>query len=268
MSGNAAEDDFLPEELLQTGDGSITAWHPEYKEHYHSRQGARSEAETKFIRPTRLAERLQTRAQRLLDIGFGLGGNAFAAIRCAQQTAGYHLHIDSLENDQEALRRARLSSQDNEERGWLEQLQNHNVLELPEATLRLHALDFRQADRVAETGSIDLFFHDPFSPMKNPQGWTLELFQLYGRLAATDAVLATYSQAWAVRSALQLSGWHVQEVDGSNEHRSSTLASRETVDEPITVPEGVKQVPYRDPQLGDSAITILRRRQAEIAAQQ
>ncbi|MBO5722722.1 MAG: TIGR01212 family radical SAM protein, partial [Lentisphaeria bacterium] len=67
--------------VTRTADGTPTLYHPGYLQHFHSLAGAGSEAEKKFAEPSGLTARLKQAAARgetvrLLDIGFGLGGNA------------------------------------------------------------------------------------------------------------------------------------------------------------------------------------------------
>ena len=87
---------------IRTADGSFTLYHPGYRQHFHSLAGAVSEAERKFVEPARLAERLADGPVRLLEIGFGLGINTAAALRCAE-TADNPLEIVSLELDSRVL---------------------------------------------------------------------------------------------------------------------------------------------------------------------
>ena len=255
-----------PSDPVPTADGSFTFWHPDYREHYHSKNGASSESEIKFISPSRLEDRLRHGPVRLLDIGFGLGGNAFAALRRAVACASHPLEIHSLENDPDALERGKVVTRDPEEQRWFQKLEEQGTLHLPQVELTLHAIDFRESAQVFSGQTFDLFFHDPFSPMKNPQGWTLELFDSFRTLAADSACLLTYSEAWAVRAGLQRAGWTVGETPGRGSHRGGTIASPDPgeIACPVAEPEGIKTIPYRDPNLSHSAQEILRTRQEEV----
>ena len=66
-----------------TDDGSITFWNDHVKEHYHTRTGARLEAEEKYVQPAHLHKQLQHKPLHLLDICFGLGYNSYAALNAA-----------------------------------------------------------------------------------------------------------------------------------------------------------------------------------------
>ncbi len=74
-------------EPVITDDGSITYFSKDWKEHYHTKAGARLEADKKFVEPSGLASKLQTSNLKLLDVCFGLGNNSLAAL-CAQSRTG------------------------------------------------------------------------------------------------------------------------------------------------------------------------------------
>lgn len=70
-------------ESVTTADGSPTLYHPGFRQHFHTLAGAATEAERKFVIPSRLRERLAAgKPVRVLDVGFGLGVNCAAALRC------------------------------------------------------------------------------------------------------------------------------------------------------------------------------------------
>ena len=61
---------------------------------------------------------------------------------------------------------------------------------------------------------IDAWFLDGFSPAKNPQMWTPELFAQVARLSAANASLATFTSAGFVRRGLRDAGFAMQRVKG------------------------------------------------------
>ncbi len=72
---------------------------------------------------------------------------------------------------------------------------------------------------------IDAWFLDGFSPAKNPQMWTPQLFAELARLAAPEATLATFTSAGFVRRGLIEAGFAVQRVPGFG-HKREMLAGR------------------------------------------
>lgn len=224
---------------LQTDDGSYTLRHPTLGELYHARQGAASEAQVKFVQATQLAERLRKGPVRLLDIGTGLGVNCRAALKAAE---GGDLQIDTLELEPEALQRGlQLDPQD----PLLLSLSSTG--RYPGVTL--HLGDLRQTLPRLD-GHYDVIFHDPFSPLKNTEAWTVEVFGLLFQKLAPKGILATYSESSVVRSAMREAGFQVGESKAVPPHRGGTVGVRpgQSLDVPLH-PETFHTEPYRDPDL-------------------
>ena len=200
--------------LVQTEDGSHTVLHPELNEPYHSRQGAVSEAFHKFVLPTKLEERLKHKNLRLLDVGLGLGVNCRAALSCEDP---YGIHIDTLEQEPAALERGLLAFPDDP---LLLQLQQEGQT----SKVQLHLGDLRKTLRTLSSG-VDVIFHDPFSPMKNSEAWTVEVFCLMKELIQPDGILATYSESRIVRTGLLEAGWYVGTSEAVPPHRGGTVAT-------------------------------------------
>lgn len=255
---------------VRTDDGSLTCFHPDYKEHYHARQGARSEAIAKFIGPSQLAIRLQKGDVALLDIGFGLGGNAFAALDLSAELGCGRLNIHSLENDPQALPRA-LACAHASHRPWIQDLIATGSSTPSHGKLTLHFSDLRMAIRNNDLGPVDVIFHDPFSPQKNVEAWTQDLFAAYRRCLRPDGVFVTYSEAFAVRAGLIAAGFHVGQSAAIHGHRGGTVACMREEDvleglpaETLALLRGPKGTPYRDPELTATRKEIMRRRQREM----
>ena len=250
----------MTSEPLRTEDGSHTLRHPGLGEPYHALQGARSEAESKFILPSRLRERLNEGPVRLLDVGFGLGVNCAAALECA----GPHpLEIHTVESEPEALERARALYPDDPIRTALQRDGRHQT---DTASVRLFLGDLRRVlDQL--DGPYDLVFHDPFSPLKNTECWTMDLFRALRDRMADDGLLLTYSEARAVRSGFHLAGFHVGATPARPPHRGGTIASPSPFPDafPPDAPE-VTAEPYRDPDLDLDGREIRSRREARVRA--
>ena len=239
---------------IQTDDGSYTFHHPGYGEPYHTLRGAESEAEAKFIRPTRLREKAKQGPIRLLDIGFGLGINCRAAMACAST---HPLHIDSLESELEALDLAlEITPSD----PLLLGLKADRVYE----NVRLLHGDLRDTLRSLK-GPYDIIFHDPFSPIKNTEAWTVEVFTYLKKLSAPHAMVATYSESAIVRGAMIEAGWHVGASSSTDQHRGGTVAVIDPCDLECPIdPETISTEPYRDPDLCWSGKEIRSKREAVV----
>ncbi|MFA7185848.1 MAG: TIGR01212 family radical SAM protein, partial [Victivallales bacterium] len=111
-------------QTVKTADGSRSLYHPQYRQHFHTLAGARSEAEKKFVEASGLRRLLREyNCVRLLDVGFGLGYNTLAAINAAEEVKSGKLQITALENDIRVLRAASgLFPQNSRERALIESL--------------------------------------------------------------------------------------------------------------------------------------------------
>ena len=74
---------------------------------------------------------------------------------------------------------------------------------------------------------IDAWFLDGFSPAKNPQMWTPELFAQLARLSAENASLSTFTSAGFVRRALNQAGFAMHRTKGHG-HKWEMLAGHFT----------------------------------------
>jgi tRNA U34 5-methylaminomethyl-2-thiouridine-forming methyltransferase MnmC len=126
--------------------------------------------------------------------------------------------------------------------------------------------------KVLESGfKADAIFLDPFSPPKCPQLWTVEFLTLLAQSLAIDGRLATYSCAASVRTALSLAGLKFGAGVQVGKRSPGTVANFTGKDLPSISAQEQEHlqtraaIAYRDPDLQDSAETILERRKAEQA---
>lgn len=250
---------------IRTDDGSLTLRHPETGEPYHAREGARGEALAKFIAPSRLAERLRRGPVVLLDAGFGLGVNCLEALRVAGETAAHPLRVECVDREPESLARA-FSLRPGHPA--LAALKESGRWEDGDRGVRFHLADLRDWIRRREA-PLDLIFHDPFSPLKNTEAWTVELFAEYRRVLSPDGMLLTYSEATAVRAGLARAGFAVSPTPATPPHRGGTAAARDPalLAEPFPADSFARppaSVCYHDPDMRGTAQAIRRRREAEV----
>lgn len=242
--------------IVKTADGSFTLRHPELGETYHAQEGAQSEAHSKFITPSHLQERLRKGPVRILDVGFGLGVNCREALDIKGTGP---LHIDSVEVEPEALERGLLLFPDDP---LLLDLQRNRLHMRPNREVHLHLGDLR--DLLADLpGPYDLIFHDPFSPLKNTECWTVEFFtRLRARLKA-DGALLTYSQSGVVRAALEQAGYHIGSTPAVPPHRGGTIATLDPALLDLPLPPQT-HLPYREPHTHATPRDIRSAREANV----
>ncbi|MBI1270573.1 hypothetical protein GC174_09085 [bacterium] len=312
---------------IETGDGSITLADYETGEWYHNSAGAFKESLVNYAEPAiaLLGAEKYPGAIALLDICFGMGYNTFTFIEALMQTdlpasTIQNLSIKAVEIDK-SLIPAMIKTLEQPVYPILkssglnlaivemlrELLKNGTcqgrVSMIPQGVSSIDRIDFEicfddlrlslPALLAEEKHCYDLIFHDPFSPRKFPQFWTLDIFSIYRRLLKEKSgKLFTYSVADAVRSALALAGFSVYRTRALGRKTGGTLAVADATGSnsfglnliPKELP-GLFQfspelffvldenelekltprqaVPYRDPGLSLDRAAILRNRQNE-----
>ena len=254
---------------VETGDGSLSLYHPKYRQHFHTLAGARSEAEKKFIAVVSLRHLLTERKQmELLDIGFGLGYNAVAAVEAAEAVKSGKLRISSLENDIQVINAAiNLFEQGSLHRKILGSLLETGSWQGDFAEINLIVGDARTSV-LGVKNKFDCIFMDGFSPDKNPELWTYDFIRELSRRLAPGGCIVTYSSAYPVRGAMLRCGLAVGRTEAFGRKRSGTLAVFEKNADFKDLPQKELNLllkssagaPYRDPGLSGGAKDILRRR--------
>lgn len=221
-------------ESVTTADGSPTLYHPGFRQHFHTLAGAATEAERKFVIPSRLRERLAAgKPVRVLDVGFGLGVNCAAALRC-----GGPLEIITLENDPRVLGAAlRLYPGGSLEHRLIAALDSGNVFAENGCRVELIPGDARDAAGTFEPQSFDVIFQDGFSPDCNPELWSYDFVRALARALKPDGVLVSYSSAYPYRGALLRAGLAVGESEPFGRKRGGTVAAFDPSLPPLPLPE-------------------------------
>lgn len=253
-----------------TNDGSKTLYHPQYKQHFHSLAGAQSEAVKKFIEPSQLAARLHENDVRVLDIGFGLGVNAAAAVACAMAEKHGRVVIDALELDRNVLVNAKqLYEKDTLSWQILDSLLCEGKFVNEFATITLHLGDARTVITTLP-GLYDAVFQDGFSPDCNPELWTYDFIVEQKRRLAADGVIVSFCSAYPYRGALLKAGLHLAESAPFGRKRGGTVATlagetQLSAKELAIILQSTAGVPYRDRTRQGSAKAIFAAHQALVA---
>ncbi|NJK99510.1 MAG: hypothetical protein HC910_02700 [Spirulinaceae cyanobacterium SM2_1_0] len=269
--------------LQVTADGSYTFFSPEFGECFHSQSGAQQEAVQKFVEPCQLSQRAHDLPSGaticLLDICYGLGYNsaaALAAIWAVKPRA--RVAIAALELTatvpQQAVEQGLLALWPPAIARPLSDLARDRAVETEHLHAQLWLGDARQTLPQLQASGFraDAIFLDPFSPPRCPALWTPEFLGWAARCLRPTGRLATYSCAGAVRTALLTAGLHLSETPAVGRRAPGTVASFDATGLPPLSPRSQEHlqtraaVPYRDPDLCDSAAEIVARRRAEQAA--
>lgn len=211
-----------PIELRVTSDGSPTLFCSEIEECYHSVHGARTESEHIFLRHG--FDFVDKPLVRVLEVGFGTGLNMLLTLMNAGMTrVVYHAvekfpvatdvirHImPMLTPDEQAL------MQDIHDMAWDTDVQLN-----PYGTIRKIHADMTQ---VCLSESYDVVYFDAFSPEKQPEMWSEEIFRKCHEVLASGGVLVTYCSKGVVKTALRNVGFDVKRYDGPPGKRHIVVA--------------------------------------------
>ncbi|MEH2027545.1 tRNA (5-methylaminomethyl-2-thiouridine)(34)-methyltransferase MnmD [Nostoc sp.] len=266
-----------------TADGSFTFVSQEFGESFHSHYGATQESFCKFVEPTQLVTAAQKPVLRLLDVCYGLGYNTAAALQtiwavnpsCCVEVIGLELNP--------AVPQAAIAHQlfDNWNCNYIEILKKlafEHQVQTPCLKAKLLIGDARTTITLVRQSDFwaDAIFLDPFSPTQCPQLWTVEFIKQLSLCLHPDGLLATYSCAAAVRTALLSADLVICSTPPVGRRSPGTVAthSRSAASQdysPLTTLSEVEKehlltraaIPYRDPQLSDPTEVIVMRRQQE-----
>nr|WP_210403401.1 bifunctional tRNA (5-methylaminomethyl-2-thiouridine)(34)-methyltransferase MnmD/FAD-dependent 5-carboxymethylaminomethyl-2-thiouridine(34) oxidoreductase MnmC [Aeromonas veronii] len=215
---------------------------------YFSNDNGLSETRYVFLQQNRLPARFSHHDSDSFVIGetgFGTGLNFLATMQAFLEQApqsgnGSRLHFISFEKyplTQDDLRKALAA--------WPElgHLSQDLVAQWPLPVSGCHRLHFAggrirldlwfgdikdmlpQVPHRAE-GLVDAWYLDGFSPAKNPEMWTQELFDALARLARPDCSIATFTCAGFVRRGLIAAGFAMKKVKGHGSKREMLVGDR------------------------------------------
>lgn len=215
---------------------------------YFSNDNGLSETRYVFLQQNRLPARFSHHDSDSFVIGetgFGTGLNFLATMQAFLEQApqsgnGSRLHFISFEKyplTQDDLRKALAA--------WPElgHLSQDLIAQWPLPVSGCHRLHFAggrirldlwfgdikemlpQVPHRAE-GLVDAWYLDGFSPAKNPEMWTQELFDGLARLARPDCSIATFTCAGFVRRGLIAAGFAMKKVKGHGSKREMLVGDR------------------------------------------
>ncbi len=226
--------------LAITEDGSSTIYNHSKQEHYHSIHGAVQESIHVFINAG-LQHMLKSRQKlSILEIGFGTGLNALL-------TLDFVLTLNSQADSEVSFKAPSLPSGTNiaeiEYTGvepltldldLVQKLDYANYLHnnlLEESFMKMHSLasgdsilvnkvfQFRKLitrfqDNNFQGNRFDLVYFDAFSPVVEPNLWTLGVFKSLYEIMTPGGVIVTYCSKGAVRRIMQECGFKTERLPG------------------------------------------------------
>jgi tRNA U34 5-methylaminomethyl-2-thiouridine-forming methyltransferase MnmC len=217
----------MKKELIITKDGSHSLFVPDLNENYHSVHGSISEAIHVFINSGLLSH--PKKKINILEIGFGTGLNTLLTL---ENIKNRKIHYTSLEPYP-------ISSE------IYNKLNFHTVTNSNSETfLKLHTSDWEEEVFISENFTLyktqkkiqnfisekkfDIIYFDAFSPEKQTEMWTTEVFEKCFDLLNKDGFLVTYCAKGIFRRTLKSVGFEVISLDGPPGKRQMTRANKST----------------------------------------
>ena len=215
----------MKKELIITKDGSHSLFVPDLNETYHSVHGSISEAIHVFINSGLLSH--PKKKINILEIGFGTGLNTLLTL---ENIKNRKIHYTSLEPYP-------ISSE------IYNKLNFHTVTNSNSETfLKLHTSDWEEKVFISENFTLyktqkkiqnfisekkfDIIYFDAFSPEKQTEMWTTEVFEKCFDLLNKDGFLVTYCAKGIFRRTLKSVGFEVISLDGPPGKRQMTRANK------------------------------------------
>ncbi|HRX14932.1 MAG TPA: MnmC family methyltransferase [Spirochaetota bacterium] len=214
--------------LNKTEDNSLTLYLPEYGENTHTIHGAYTEALNKHIIPSGICNKSGDLC--ILDIGFGLGYNILALLDSFYNSPFSYLRIISFEKEKgiaDYLDMVKFNDKRDDLYAMVKDAFNKGSFSNDKIKIEICFGDARQnIKKISLKNSVDAVFHDPHSPGKNSELWTINFFKHLHACMKDDAYLTTYSFAPQIRYGLIKAGFFVGSWTGNCFEKEGTIASK------------------------------------------
>ena len=219
----------MTNKIVITNDGSHSIFNPKINETYHSKHGAIVEAEYVFIKNGLLAE--NKKQFNILEIGFGTGLNALLTAQKAQQKKidiNYH-GIELYPVPKESYSQLNFTELIGEKKSKLLQLHecNWEKEHVINNFFKLTKNEIALENYTSKT-KFDIIYFDAFSPEKQAELWTAEVFQNMYNLLNEDGFLVTYCAKGVVKRTMKAVGFEIVVLDGPPGKRQMTRANKTT----------------------------------------
>jgi tRNA U34 5-methylaminomethyl-2-thiouridine-forming methyltransferase MnmC len=221
-------------DLVTTGDGSHTLYVPGMNEHYHSSFGAVTESEHVFIQAGLMPLAAQPRVA-VFEVGFGTGLNALLTSMVALERK-IHIVYHTLEKYPVGPEIA-------------SSLNYASILapgapELHERFMRIHQAPWDSITDIHPYFSLhkikddlvdfhpdfcyDLVYFDAFAPDKQPEMWSVDIFNRLFRNLNQGGILTTYCVKGIVKRMLKEAGFTLEKLPGPPGKREILRALKKT----------------------------------------
>lgn len=211
---------------IETADGSHSVYVESIDEHYHSTKGALQESRHVFIEAG-LKEKEQ-KSIHILEVGMGTGLNALLTVidRFPDQEV-YYTALEKYPLSNSITDKLNYATLLNVDQNILNRI-HHSVwgafqeiapgFHLEKIKVDLH--DWKPQ------GAFDLVYFDAFGPDKQPDMWSMSIYETLYRVMNTDGIVVTYTAKGDVRRGLTTAGFHVERLQGPPGKKHMTRARK------------------------------------------
>lgn len=237
-------------QVVETEDGHETLKSEYFDEACHSTSGAWEETKYNYFEGTKVLEKYcsdEILELTIFEVGFALGlgphvvFNELEKLNIKKKVTFISCELD-LSFIKWTLNKSHFSEYLKSKNAKITESKNYFEVHWKNFSLFIIKGDIENTMDVISLitdNKIDCVFHDPFSPNKNPNLWTVEFFNHLKIFLKNDVILSTYSSAVRFRKALLKSGFYIRARKGFGRKRTMTLAS---LDSTFADQEVMKQV--------------------------
>lgn len=208
---------------LATADGSMTLYIPELDETFHSTKGAVTESRHVYIDSgLRHRAAMSDRSVNVLEVGFGTGLNCALSVMAVSNPVTYiSLELHPLPPSTGATLYGDCP--------YIAEI-GDAPWEVPVEIAPCFILIKRCADLLSASlpADIDVVYFDAFSPDKQPELWTEDLFRRLYDAMAPGGVLVTYCAKGEVRRRMTRAGFKVERIPGPPGGKREMLRANKT----------------------------------------
>lgn len=228
-------------ELVSLKSGQRSVRSRAHGETMHIGTGPRTEALELHVRQQRLVERVAAhRSDRpfvLWDVGLGPGGNALVVLDSLRGTET-PVELHSFDRSRAVIafaleHAAELDYLAGWESAVAALLADSVASPGPNIHWHFHCGEFR--DCLNDAPQPDAILFDPYSPARNPEMWSLEIFRAMRERAGEGCVMTNYTRSTAARVTMALAGWFVGTGVAIGEKDQTTIGAtrRDLLERPL-----------------------------------
>ena len=213
-------------QLQLTKDGSHTLFNAQLNESYHSSNGALQESLHVFIEAglSSLLNQNNYENINILELGFGTGLNAILSyIECQNQhIVCNYTGIEAYPLEMPIVHQLNYTNwMSEDEIGMFNQMHTsdcnkktdfNNTFSLQKIHSNIE--DIAQYPLGKKNNHFDLVYMDAFDPAKQPELWTVEVFNTIFQIMKDAAYIVTYSSKGDVKRAMREAGFIVERLPG------------------------------------------------------